>query len=137
MRSPETDWDTIYFRIRISPMGPDFPRHKFLRTPISVLRWVIEKLDDMDQVKANMESITSARMADMMLKIAHGFSGSKKSPPNTKPTDFLPFPEYRPPTAESDGPSEPTKFVLTELIRSFQIPMHVYVALNNRAEPGS
>lgn len=94
-------------------------------------------MDELEQVRANLESITQARMADLMLKIAHGFSGSKKKAPNTKPKDFLPFPDYRPASAESDGPSEGTKFVLTELIRTFQIPMHVFVALNNRADDRS
>lgn len=61
-------------------------------------------------------------------------SGSKKAPPKTRPKDFLPFPKYRAPSSEVEEADAPTKFVLTELVKRFQIPMYVYVALNGRKE---
>lgn len=60
-------------------------------------------------------------------------SGSKR-PPKSAPKDFLPFPDWRPSAADADGPDQPTKFILSELMRNRQIPMHVFVGLITPAE---
>lgn len=48
--------------------------------------------------------------------------------------DFLPFPNWKPSNLEAEGPDQPTKFILSELLRNRQIPMHVFVALITPAE---
>lgn len=114
-------------------MGADFPRERFLRTPITTLKWLMDKLMDKEQADANLAQLSTARMADLVLKVAHGFSGSKK-PQRGLPKDWLPFPNYRPNTKEADQADEPTKFILSELVHRFEIPVYVFVALNGRAE---
>lgn len=133
LRSPLTDWDSFYFRIRTSPIGADFPRERFLRTPISVLKWVMDKVVDKEQADANLTSLSTARMADLLLRVAHSFGGSKK-PVRSMPKDWLPFPNYKPSAKEADQADEPTKFILTELVQRFEIPVYVFVALNGRAD---
>lgn len=115
-------------------MGDDFPREVFVRTPIQLLKKAFDYVVNEDQAKANRDSISQAVMADMLLKIAHGFSGSKKRAPNTKPKDFLPHPDYRPLGTTADEADPPTKFILTELVKRFAIPVYVFVALNGRVD---
>jgi hypothetical protein len=134
LRSPLTDWDQIYVRVRCSPMGVDYPAERFLRTPISTLRWLLRQIDDAEQAKANLASITTARLTQLVVQVAHGFSGSKRAAPKVKPNEFLPFPDWKPASTEVDGPDQPTKFILSELIRTRQIPLHVFATLNTPAE---
>jgi len=133
MRSPLTDWDSFYFRIRTSSIGEDFPRERFLRTPISTLKWVLDKIVDKEQAEANLSSLSTARMADLLLKVAHGFSGSKR-PAKGVAKDWLPYPDYRPSKREADQADEPTKFILSELVHRFEIPVYIFVALNGRVD---
>ena len=113
----------------MSPLGEDFPRERFLRTPISTIRWVLRQLDDQEQSQANLAALPVARLTQIVLQVAHGFSGSKRAAPKTKVQEFLPFPDWRPSATEADGPDQPTKFILTELGRQRRIPVHVLTAL--------
>lgn len=119
----------MYFRVRASPVGGDFTPASFLRTPISTIRWLLRQIDDYERGRANTQSVATARMATVLVQIAHGFSGSKRPAPKVQPKDFLPFPDWKPASATADGPDAPTKFVLTELVRTQRIPLHVYAAL--------
>lgn len=105
-----------------------------MRTPLSLLKKAYDYVLNAEQAKANQDSITQAQMTDLLLKIAHGFSGSKKKAPSTKPKDFLPYPHHRPIGSTADEADAPTKFVLTELVKRFAIPVHIYVALNGRVD---
>jgi hypothetical protein len=77
----------------------------------------------------NTESVTTAQLTTVLVKIAHGFSGSKSAAPKVQPRDFLPFPDWKPASDVADGPDAPTKFILSELVRTRCIPLHVYAAL--------
>lgn len=120
--------------MRCSEIGADYPAERFLRTPISSIRWLLRQLDDREKGQANLASVSTARLAHIVLQAAHGMSGSKSAAPKVQPKDFLPYPDWRPSTAEADGPDQPTKFILTELIKTRQIPMHVFASLITRAE---
>jgi hypothetical protein len=37
LRMPLTNWDRIWMRLRSSALGADFPRERFLRTPIRAI----------------------------------------------------------------------------------------------------
>ena len=113
----------------MSEIGADYPRERFLRTPVSTIRRVLRHLDDREQRKANEKALTTARLTQLVVQIAHGFSGSKKTPPKVNAKDFLPYPEWRPTSEEASGPDQPTKFVLTQLVREMRVPLHVYTAL--------
>jgi len=78
---------------------------------------------------ANTQSVSTARLTAVLIQIAHGLSGSKKPAPKIHPREFLPFPDWKPVAAAADGPDAPTKFILTELVRTRQLPLHVYAAL--------
>jgi hypothetical protein len=73
--------------------------------------------------------MSTARLTAVLIQIAHGFSGSKRSAPKAQPRDFLPFPDWKPASATADGPDAPTKFILSELVRTRRVPLHVYAAL--------
>lgn len=118
----------------MSPLGTDFPRERFLRTPVRVIRWTLRQLEDYEQSKANLEALTTARLTQVVLQIAHGFSGSKRAAPRITAKDFLPYPDWRPASQEADGPDQPTRFILSELGHKRQIPMHVLTALMTPAD---
>lgn len=99
-----------------------------MRTPVSTIRWVLRELDDREKSLANLNALTTARLAHLVVQVAHGMSGSKH-PVKAKPQDFLPYPDWKPSSVEADGPDQPTKFILSELMRQRQIPMHVFVGL--------
>lgn len=135
LRSPETDWDRIYVRVRCSPLGEDYPRRTFLRTPVRAIRKVIALIDDQEKYKANVASLTNAQTACVILQTAHAYAGGKGRGPKAVPRDFLPFPKWKPTTTEeSDGPDNATLHILSTLVRSMSIPMHVYVELTRPAE---
>ena len=119
--------------MRASAVGGDFTPERFVRTPISTIRWLLRQIEDDERGRMNMSSLSTAKMTAILIQIAHGFSGSKRSAPKTAPRDFLPFPDWKPSAAPADGPSAPTRFILTELVRTRRIPMHVYAVL----APGS
>lgn len=125
----------IYIRVRSSKIGSDFPAERFIRTPISTIRWLLRQIDDAEKAQANMAAITTARLTQIVIQVAHAFSGSKHSSPKTKLTEFLPFPDWKPSaSSEADGPDQPTKFVLSELVRTRQVPLHVFTALSTPVE---
>jgi len=115
--------------VRSSAVGGDFTQASFLRTPVSTLRWLLQRIDDTERATANQNSATTAALAATVIQIAHGMSGSKRAAPKVLPRNFLPYPDWKPSTATTDGPDAPTKFILSELVRTRCIPMHVYAAL--------
>jgi hypothetical protein len=137
LRAPLADWDAVYFRVRASAVGSDFTPERFLRTPISTIRWLLRQIDDYEKSRANVESAATARLATAVIQIAHGFSGSKRPAPKIQPREFLPYPDWKPEAAPSDGPDAPTKFILSELVRTRRIPLHVYAVLATEASDQS
>lgn len=130
LRAPLTDWDMVYMRVRLSALGGDFPRERFVRTPIGILNKVLVLVDNDYQRKLNELSYTTAQLNQLLLSVAHGFSGSKGRRPQTKPQDFLPFPDWKPLNKESaTGPDSTTKALLFSLHKNHRIPVHVFTAL--------
>lgn len=119
----------MYLRIRCSPLGADFPADRFLRTPVRVIRWVLQELDNQEYGQANLNALPVARLTATLIGIAHGFSGSKRAAPKVEVKDFLPFPDWNPEGAKAAGPSEETVVLLKELLRKRRIPMPVFTAL--------
>jgi hypothetical protein len=118
----------------MSALGADFPAPIFVRTPISTIRWVLREIDDKEQAAANTQALPTARLTQLLLQIAHGFSGSRKPAPKTKVQEFLPYPEWKPRASEAEGPDQPTRFILTELGRQRRLPGHILTALLTPAE---
>jgi hypothetical protein len=127
----------VYFRVRASPVGGDFTPALFLRTPISTIRWLLRRIDDHERGLLNAQSVSTARLNALVVHVAHGFSGSQRPAPKVNPRDFLPFPDWKPASAASDKADPPTKFILSELVRTRCIPLHVYAALAASASDGA
>jgi len=105
-----------------------------LRTPVGTIRWVLSQLSDREQADANLQALPIARLTQIVIQVAHGFSGSKRQAPKIEAKAFLPYPDWRPGGVEADGPDNPTKFVLTELAKRRAIPVHVFAALMSPIE---
>lgn len=131
LRVPLTDWDELYFHLKASPLGGDFPKEVFLRTPVAVIRKALGRVASFEQEQANVASVSTARLTSVLINVAHGFSGSKGPPPKIKVQDFLPYPDWKPEKAENQGPSEITSAVLVTLFRERRIPAHVFAALKS------
>jgi hypothetical protein len=110
-------------------MGADFPPDRFVRTPIRVIRWTLSQLDNKDKAQANVNSISTARLTGTLIQVAHAFSGSKRAAPKQKLQEFLPYPDWKPTSAQASEPDAGTKFVLAELIKQRKIPIHVFMGL--------
>ena len=94
---------------------------------------LLDYVQQQEMHAANRDQISTAQLNVLLLNVAHGFSGSKRRPPDAKPKDFLPFPDYRGPNELRDGPDQPTKFVLAELAKARRIPAYVLVSLTKPA----
>lgn len=135
MLTPATDWDRIYMRIRASALGVDFPRERFIRTPIGAITKLIMWVDSEEERLANLYSHAVGNLGVELAHIAHGFAGGKGKSPDIKPKDFYPYPEWKPLTeGPTDGPSVETKLTLGRVFRKRQIPPHVYVHLMGSPE---
>ena len=130
LRSAPQDWDRVYVRIRFSPLGDDYPRERFLRTPITIIRKVIALIDDQEKYNSNIQSVTTAQLACIVIQTANAFSGSKRRPTKISPKDFLPYPKWKPHTEQSEGPDAATLHILSSLVRTREIPLHAYAALS-------
>lgn len=106
-----------------------------MRTPVSAIIRVLRHIESEEQRLANVQSAAVATLGVQLAFIAWGFSGSKGAKPKVTITDFLPFPNWKPPSAkQQDGPTPDTKAVLIALLRARRIPMHVFTHLNTSAE---
>lgn len=124
-----TDWDTVYLKIRMSPLGVDYPREAFLRTPVQTIVHLLSHIDNEDQRNSNVNSITTAKLCAQVIAIAHGMSGSKGKRPKISIEDYLPFPDWSPTAEVRKGPDDDTKKILSSLIRERKLPMYVFVQL--------
>lgn len=100
-----------------------------MRTPISTLRHTFRYLDDREQAQANLQAVSTARLCQLVVQVAHGFSGSKKAAPKVSARDFLPFPDWRPSPEDAPGPDQSTRNKLAELGKQRLLPIHVLAAL--------
>ena len=117
-------------RVRSSPLGADFPRERFLRTPIRVILETIEFLDNEEKRHFNLISSTTAKLCVQLVWTAYGFAGGKGPKPQVELKDFLPFPDWRPPEdGQEAGPSPTTRAMLSRLLRERRIPMPIYTEL--------
>jgi len=90
---------------------------------------VLRQLHEREQADANLQALPTARLTQTLIQIAHGFSGSKRPAPKLEIKDFLPYHNWKPSGAQPDGPSGPTQFVLTELVKQKALPLHVFAAM--------
>lgn len=79
---------------------------------------------------ADVQSFTTARLAALVVQIAHGMSGAKGPAPKITAKDYLPFGQAAQlSTTATDGPSEATKLVLIDVMKRGEIPPAVFHSL--------
>lgn len=118
----------------MSPLGADFPRERFLRTPVSVIQWVLREIDDHEKLQANINASTTAQLAQLVVQAVHAFSQASGPGPDIKAQQFLPFPDWKPQGSKSKGLDTATKNILAKLLKQGQIPIHVFAALSAQPE---
>lgn len=117
-------------RLRTSALGADFPRERFLHTPIRVILAALEFIDNEEQRQHNIAASSTAKLCMQLVSIAQGMSGSS-APLKVKFEDFLPFPGWRPPEDDrgTTGPSPETRSVMGRLLRERRLPLPIYSQL--------
>lgn len=92
---------------------------------------MLRELDRYDQAQHNAASITTAKLAGIVIQVAMGFGGSKKQP-KIQLRDFLPYPSFSY-ADERQTLSEETRFVLEQLLAKRVIPMPIFAAVYKRS----
>mgnify|MGYP003148127924 CR=1 FL=1 len=124
LATSEIDLLMVYTEFRASPAGQDVVRHDFLRLPIKTIYSVIRHSGDRDKRLANIHSISTARLAGIIISIARSFGGEKGG---EVPIDqLLPFPLNE----EANLALTETREVLKSLIAQQKLPVRVIAALN-------
>lgn len=100
-----------------------------MRTPIKQLQRILTELDNKEQAEANLASKSTAELCYLVRNAIHIFSHSTTPLTDVHVKSYLPFPDWKPPSAEIQGPSEMTVHVLREALRRHQLPMYVFTAL--------
>ena len=108
----------LYLQLRATPLGPEFPKETFVRTPIKLIGHFLHV-------------VSTAKLCQVVLSCAQAMGGSKERN-RTKIEDFLPF-ELDAAASETE---ELTKEILTKLVKSKRIPTNVIAALSPHITPG-
>lgn len=103
-----------------------------MRTPTKEITFIISAWYEEEKRVANAHSISTAKLAQVVMQVAAAFGGSKE-PIKTKVTEFLPY-ELDVEAAETE---DRTRKILSKLIMSRRIPTHVIAALSPLISPGS
>lgn len=100
-----------------------------MRTPIGLINHALKAISDHEQANANINSMTTATLTNLVLQVAHSFSGSKRNLHKSKPQDYLPFPNWEPEHSPTTQIDSATKKVLITLLRKRAIPMSIFTSL--------
>jgi hypothetical protein len=108
-------------------LGVEFSRSSFLRTPLNEITFIVNSWYDEQKRCANIQSISTAKLTQVVLSTAAAFGGSKE-PTKTQISDFLPFELDK----EASEIESNTKKILSKLIKRGSIPTHVIAALHSQ-----
>jgi len=125
------DIEQFYCQLRFSPFGADYTEERFLRTPLRKLARLLTAWKKEQEQRANYYSISTAKLAQIVLQTAHAMGGSK-TPVKTSVSDFLPFVLDQKAADDDDN----TRQLLSKMIKSRRIPAHVIAALSPYITPG-
>lgn len=124
LATSEIDLLMAYTEFRAAPAGRDVPMDAFLRLPLKLVYEIIRLSGDRDKRVANIYSISTARLAGIVISIAKSFGGDKGS--DTPIDQLLPFPLNE----EANQHLLETKEILKKLIAQRKLPISVIAALN-------
>lgn len=95
------------------------------------IAYILKQWSEEEKRRANISSISTAKLSHIVLQTAAAMSGSKEKV-RVKIEELLPF-ELEP---ESDEREDLTRQILSKLVKSRRIPAHVIAALNPYIAPG-
>ena len=90
LATSELDLLNVYSELRACPAGMDIPKEEFARMPLKLIYELIRLGSEQQKRKANINSISTARLAGIVIGIAKSFSKEKSSDVNID--QLLPFP---------------------------------------------
>lgn len=102
-----------------------------MRTPIKEIRYILQKWAEEEKRQANISSISTAKLAHIVLQTASAMAGSKEKV-KVKLENLLPF-ELE---SDNDTDDDLTREILSKLVKSRRIPTHVVAALSPYLTPG-
>lgn len=131
LSAPETDWDSLYVRLKLSPLGADFSPESFLATPVRTLKWLVTKVTEHEQYQHNLTAHGTAILNNQVMWALYGMGGGRGSKPTATYKDFLPFPEVL--AAEENRIKaqslQQTRKVLTQLLHAGELPYDIFLSL--------
>ena len=102
-----------------------------MRTPIKEIRYILQKWAEEEKRQANISSISTAKLAHIVLQTASAMAGSKgegKSEVGESSSFEL--------ESDNDTNDDLTREILSKLVKSRRIPTHVVAALSPYLTPG-
>lgn len=134
LQRPITNWDEVYIRIKLSPLGGDFNPQVFLATPVRIISWLLDQLNLHECRQQNAASISTAYLNHQLLWAIYGQGGGKGPKPTAKVKDFLPYPQTL--SDSSKGPqgrganvSEASRITLKRLLSAGLLPYDIFITL--------
>ena len=125
LATSELDLLNVYTEFRDTPVGSDVGLERFLRLPLKCVYEVIRLESERQKRKANINSISTARLSGIIISIAQSFGKQGKSQPI--PLDqLLPFPLDEDATAAMAE----TKEIYKKLLAQRKLPIHVIGGLS-------
>ena len=116
----------LYNELIHTPYAQDISRTEFLRAPLGMLFELVRLHMEVIKRETNYASLSTARLASIVVSVANGFAGSK----NAKPLpidDLLPFPLDE----KALQKNEALTGVIQVLIKRGKLPIHVIASLNS------
>ena len=124
LATSEIELLVAYTEFRAAPAGRDVSMESFLRLPLKLIYEIIRLSGNRDKRVANIYSISTARLAGIIISIAKSFGGDKGS--ETPIDQLLPFPLNE----ETNQNLLESKEILKKLIAQRKLPISVIAALN-------
>ncbi len=111
--------------MKSSSLGCEYTRDSFLRTPLKEVYTILEFVYEEEKRHANITSISTAKLALIVVQVAQAMSGSKKDS-KLSMDDMLPFALNE----EQSTTQSETQELISKLTRQGRIPIHVIAALS-------
>lgn len=125
MATSEIDLLNVYTEFRDTPAGRDVGMNRFLRLPMKCVYEVVKIESERKKRKANIDSISTARLTGVVISIAQSFSKEGKSQP-------IPLDQLLPYPLDEDASTlmAETKEIYKKLLAQRKLPIHVIGGLS-------
>ena len=124
LATSELDLLNVYSELRACPAGVDIGRDEFVRLPLKLIYEMIRFGSEQQKRTANINSISTARLAGIIIGIAKSFSKEKTGEVNID--QLLPFPLNE----EANLFVAETREIFKGLIAKRKLPVSVIASLS-------